>query len=127
MRSLIVTALGCFLATSLIACGGNQTGTSVVPDSHHSSGQVRRTRSTCTPDSQGYCAVATLNTVMKYICPHGYNWSAYFSGERDYDIYYNNAYISSATETVTGDCTNGTNISWDPAEPAVTYNDLNLP
>ena len=83
--------------------------------------------STCTPDSQGYCAVKTLDTVTKHVCPRGSTWLGYFSGERDYDIYYNNAYLSSATQTLTGACDIGTESSWDPAEPAVTYNDPNLP
>ena len=127
MRSFVIAAAGCFVAASLAACGGH-TGTSVVPASHHSSGAVRHVRSVCTPDSYGYCYVKTSDTVHGVHCSPHYTVWLYLVGSRVYEVYQGDTDLGTYTDTYSGDCNSGTSDSWgDTGDPAVVYNDPNLP
>lgn len=103
--------------------------------SNNASGCVMQTTAAaaCTLDAKGYCA-SVVSFVRGYGCdtgvtnPHGVPIIVYGRTET-YDIWSASGVIETATEKVTlppsAPCTQ--TITWSPANPAVTYNDPNLP
>jgi hypothetical protein len=125
-RPLIVS----IAALSLAACAGGVNGSAPPVQSSQGSAQgaVRHTRSGCTPDSYGYCAVLVSNTVTFDHCPRGGSVFGYLAGQKKYAIYQNTTFLDNYTETFNGDCVTGQyDPTWDNGDPAVVYSDPNLP
>jgi hypothetical protein len=129
MRSLVIFALGCFLAGSLTACSGRHAaGTSVMPQSTQSAaqkptGKGRHTHSGCTPDSYGYCVVMVSRTLGERIYCGGWVPSTITVV---YELYYNNVDQGTYTYYYT-DYGCDPQFTWDPGDPAVVTGDPNLP
>ena len=139
MRSLVIIALGCFLAGNLAACSGDHAaGTSVVPQTASSqseaqkpTGKLRHKHSGCTPDSYGYCVVHLGGSHgNKVDCweDDGLNHFYYTPITSPVELYYNNVDQGTYTLTTTNwNCPVETSQSWSPGDPAVVTGDPNLP
>jgi hypothetical protein len=120
----LFSALACaaLCSAALAACGGGETSShsSAIPNTTTSSGSARSVRSTCTPDSYGYCLAPRKQTSVRIQCDGVYammitKWN---------ELYYYTTDEGSYTESInqcTGDDT------WSPEDPSQATGDPNLP
>ncbi len=122
----LFSALACaaLCSAALAACGGGgetSSHSAAIPNASTTSGGARSARSTCTPDSYGYCLAPRKQTSGTMNCPDGGQAQII---TRLWDLYQNGTRVGGYTESI-NQCT-GDDI-WTPGDPAMDTGDPNLP